>query len=87
MATPVPPVPVPPVPVALHAAGGGAGSIKGVALDTGVVLTPEAVRGLRVGIVRTEWNATIIDALTSGAVTELLHLGVNADEVVVHKVR
>lgn len=73
--------------VVLHAAGSGVGSIKGVMLDTGVVLTPAAVRGVRVGIVRTEWNTTIIDALTVGAVEELVHLGVAAADIVVHKVR
>lgn len=42
--------------------------------------------GLRIGLVRSRWNATIVDRLCAGVERGLLHLGVPFDDIVVESV-
>ena len=45
-----------------------------------------AEMGLRIAIVRTRWNSTIVDALSNGAYDELLKLGVAKENITVMEV-
>jgi len=58
-------------------------ALKGIALGA---LVPGAA-DFKVGIVHTEWNAAVIDALLAGARAELARQGVREENVVVVKVR
>ena len=57
--------------------------LKGISHD---LLAPGAGVGLRVGIVHSQWNAAVIDALVDGARRELLACGVLPADVVVESV-
>lgn len=52
-------------------------SVKGIALPAEVV-----GHGKRIGIVHTQWNKEIIEALVGGAREELLHRGVAEEDIV-----
>lgn len=61
-------------------------SLKGISLEAGV---PDAgvCASLRIGIVRTQWNRTVVDALAvDGCKAELLRLGVKEENIVVEEV-
>lgn len=55
-----------------------ASSIKGLA----PLAAPVSGAGRRVAIVRTRWNATVVDALVAGAREELLRCGVSESNIV-----
>jgi 6,7-dimethyl-8-ribityllumazine synthase len=54
-----------------------ASSIKGLA----PLAAPASGAGKRVAIVRTRWNATVVDALVAGAREELLRSGVSEGDI------
>lgn len=59
-------------------AGPGAAPIKGLPSLSGIVVDPST----RIAIVRTRWNAVVVDALVSGARAELLRSGVAYENIV-----
>jgi 6,7-dimethyl-8-ribityllumazine synthase len=69
------------------AAGGGhgahGGSLKGIAAHSGA----PGAHSRRVGIVHTQWNREVVDALVAGATGELRAQGVHRDNILVLSVR
>ena len=57
-----------------------AAPLKGIAAD---LLGARAGAGLRVGVVHTQWNAPVIDALVAGVRRELLARGVAPEDIFV----
>ena len=68
---------------AASASAGASAPLKGISAG---LLDARAGTGLRVGIVHTQWNAPVIDALVAGCRRELLARGVAEADIVVESV-